>query len=201
MPPAYLAWMPGGFPRSFRAEVASLADLASTVVVAGDTRWLTDSRSASGAEVDRPTPPYRIPIDVFAVAPAEYASFIPPRYRGQVVPTLRKGEAVLGTASAAIRRLGVGGRLSFGSTTVAVGAVVPDAVVGWSEVLVSRKEGARLGVVDDRYLLARGTPRLSDAAFLASIRPLLPRARRCGSRPRAMCATSGSRPARHRPPS
>jgi hypothetical protein len=175
MPPAYLAWMPGGFPRSFRAAVASLPDLSSTVLVAGDTRWLTDTRSASGAEVDRPKPPYRIPIDVFAVDPAEYASFIPPTYRDQVVPALREGQAVIGTASAAIRRLGVGGRLTFGPTSVTVGAEVPDAVVGWSELLVSREEGARLGVVDDRYLLARATTRLSDRAFLASLRPLLPR--------------------------
>ncbi len=174
MPPAYLAWMPGGFRLGFRAAVSALPGLTATVVVAGDTLWLTASRDAAGTYVDGPTPPYRIPIDVFAVDPAAYMTFIPGAYRDVVTRTLADGRAVLGTTSAAVRRLGVGGQLRFGGVAITVGAVVPDAVVGWSEMLVSREEGARLGVVDDRYLLARPATALSDAAFLGLLQPLLP---------------------------
>ena len=174
MPPAYLAWMPGGFPLGFRAAVSALPGLTATVVVAGDTVWMTASRDAAGTDVDRPTPPYRIPIDAFAVDPAAYTTFIPAAYRDVVTRTLADGRAVLGTTSAAVRRLGVGGQLRFGGVAITVGAVVPDAVVGWSEMLVSREEGARLGVVDDRYLLARSATTQSDAAFLGLLQPLLP---------------------------
>jgi hypothetical protein len=143
------------------------------VVVAGDTRWLTRSTAADGAVVDRPVPPYAIPIDASAVDPSAYAPFLPPAYRMVVVDTLAKGEAVLGATSARLRRLGPGGRLWFGGHAVTVGAVVPDPIVGWSEMLVSRAAGVPLGIVDDRYLLAtmRGHP--GDAAFLALIAPHL----------------------------
>ena len=174
MPPAYLAWMPGGFPQSLRAAVSAVPGLSACVVVAGDTLWMTASRDTAGTDVDRPTPPYRIPIDAFAVDPAAYTTFIPATYRNVVTQTLADGRAVLGTTSAAVRRLGVGGQLRFGGVAITVGAVVPDAVVGWSEMLVSREEGARLGVVDDRYLLARPATTLSDASFLGLLRPLLP---------------------------
>ena len=152
--------------------MSAVPGLTATVVVAGDTLWMTASRDAAGTDVDRPTPPYRIPIDAFAVDPAAYTTFIPAAYRDVVTRTLADGRAVLGTTSAAVRRLGVGGQLRFGGVAITVGAVVPDAVVGWSEMLVSREEGARLGVVDDRYLLARpattlvrrGVPRVAAAA-------------------------------------
>jgi hypothetical protein len=90
-----------------------------------------------------------------------------------VTATLESGRAVLGTTSAQIRRLGPGGRMMFGSVSVTIGAVVPDAAVGWSEMLVSRSVGASLGVVDDRYLLAQMAAHPSDAAFLALIQPLV----------------------------
>src|SRR5436853_348444 len=81
------------------------------------------------------------------------------------------------TASASPRALsagsGVGVRLVFGSESVTVGAGVPDPVVGWSEMLVSRATGSRLGIVDDRYVLAKMSGRPTDSAFLHTIQPSL----------------------------
>jgi len=51
------------------------------VIVAGDTRWMTSSRDADGSVVDRPAPPFEIPIDAFSVDPAAYAPFLPPNVR------------------------------------------------------------------------------------------------------------------------
>ncbi len=51
--------------------------------------------------------------------------------------------------------------------SVRIGAVVPEELIGWSEVLVSREVGVRLGIVDDRYLWAfpeRQPPRRLRAA-------------------------------------
>jgi hypothetical protein len=173
MPTAYLAWMPGGFPPNFRMNVGSLPGVQQSVVVAGDTIWLTKSLGAGGNVVDQPTPPYKIPIDAFAVDPPSYTPFMPAAYRSQVTATLGSGKAVIGSTSAKIRKLGVGGILEFGDKQVTVGLVVPDEVIGWSEMMVSRTEGAKIGVTDDRYLLAQMSNHPDDAAFLALIQPLV----------------------------
>lgn len=173
MPPAYLAWMPGGFPTSFASAVGSLPGVQAAVVVAGDTLWMTESRAASGKVVTHPAPPYRVPIDAFAVDPSLYGGFVPNAYGDTIETTLSKGQAVLGATSAKIRRFGVGGQLIFGSKSITVGAVVPDPVVSWSEMLVSRSTGAKLGIVDDRYLLATMSGHPSDSAFLHEIQPSL----------------------------
>jgi hypothetical protein len=154
-PAAWLAWIPGGFPPGFRDHVRTVDRLAATAVVAGDTRWLTASHDASGAAVDRPMPPLAIPIDAFAVNPVEYAPFLPDELRDEVVGALNAGEGVLGARSAELRGLGVGGTLTFDGRQVRIGAVVPDGSIGWSELLLARQVGERLGIVDDRYLLAQ----------------------------------------------
>ena len=172
--PAWLAWIPGGFPDGFRAQITGSGDLGTTVVVAGDTLWMTASHDASGAVVDQPRPPYEIPLDAFAVDPKEYAPFLPPADRDRIVSALREGKAVLGQRSAELRRLGPGGSISFGTTTVTVGAVAPDEEVGWSEILVDRTLGAQIGISHDRYLLALGEPGLSLHRFAGDVRRSIP---------------------------
>jgi hypothetical protein len=174
IPSAWLAWGSGGFPVEFRAHVRTLPGISRSVVVAGDTRWMTASHDARGRVVDAPPPPYAIPLDVFAVNPMEYAPFVPEDLRRDIGSTLAAGQAVVGTSSAALRRLRPGGTMSFGSITVEVGMVVPDPVVGWSELLVSRDVGSKLGIVDDRYLLAQVDPGVNRAASVAEVGGLLP---------------------------
>lgn len=172
--PAWLAWIPGGFPDGFRGTVAGETGLDAVAVVAGDTRWMTASRDENGQVVDRPEPPYKIPIDAFAVDPDAYAPFLPETLREDIVAALGRGEAVLGETSAQIRRLGPGGTLAFGDNEVRVGAVAPDEVVGWSEMLVSRKVGSELGISTDRYLLALAPAELDEQGFEGIIRDHLP---------------------------
>ncbi len=171
-PPAYLAWTSGGFPDAFRQTV-ELPAARRLVVVAGDTRWLTASENAQGDAVDRPAP-LMIPIDAFAVDPAEYAPFLPDDVREKVTEALRAGKGVLGERSAALRRLGVGGTLHFGDVTIQVGAVVPDDAIGWSELLVSRTVAKALGIVHDRYLLADIPSAPTENRFEAMIAKNLP---------------------------
>src|SRR6476659_1008166 len=130
MPAAWLAWISGALPQGFAQRAATTPSLGTVVVVAGDTRWMTESRDAAGHVVDRPTPPYAIPIDAFSVDPAAYAPFVPENVRDEVTRALRSGEAVLGTSSARLRHLDVGGSMTFGTRTIDVGAVVADPVVG-----------------------------------------------------------------------
>jgi hypothetical protein len=174
IPPAYLAWISGGFPGDFRAMVRTVPSLERTVVLAGDTQWMTASRDAADHIVDRPKPPYAFPIDAFAVNPVEYAPFLPDDFRRSVIGALERGQGVLSTRSAEIRGIGVGGTLQFGQTQVKVGAIAPDEAIGWSELLVSRDVGERLGIVDDRYLLALAESKPSEERFLQLVAPLLP---------------------------
>jgi len=171
---AWLAWVSGGFPSGFREEVRDIQGARATVLVAGDTRWLSASRDADGNLIDRPASPLRIPLDTFAVDPDEYEPFVPVAVRDEVLTALREGKAVLGAASAQLRRIGVGGTLVFGEQRVEVGAVVPDDAVGWTEVFVSRDTGARLGIEHERYLLAHMGGTLTEDAFARRIAPLLP---------------------------
>ena len=135
---------------------------------------MTASHDDTGTVVDRPGPPYEIPIDAFSVDPASYAPFIPPNVRDKVTSALRSGKAVLGTSSAQVRHLGVGGSMTFGTRTVRVGAVVPDAVAGWSEMLVSRAVGRTLGIVDDRYLLALSPGQMTMQGFASIMHRIMP---------------------------
>ena len=173
-PPAYLAWMSGGFPSDLRARVRTVESFTDTVVVAGDTQWMTRSADADGRVIDRPTPLFAIPIDAFAVNPVEYEPFLSRDLRGSLVGALDRGEGVLSTRSAAIRGIGVGGTLSFAGRTVRIGAIAPDEAIGWSELLVSREVGEDLGIVHDRYLLVLpdGKPDLD--LFAREVGALLP---------------------------
>jgi len=172
--PAWLAWMPGGFPESFPARIGSADGITRDVVVEGDTLWMTESHDDTGALVDRPPLPYEIPIDAFAVDPGEYAPFLPADERDAIVRALRDGEAVLGESSAKLRRIGVGGSMSFGSDTVTVGAIAPDDAVGWSELLVNRDIGRQLGIEHERYLLAFADDTMSLRRFTDDVRALIP---------------------------
>ena len=176
MPGAWLAWITGSLPPDVSTKAVATIALGTTVVVAGDTRWMTASHDDTGEVVDRPTPPYEIPIDAFSVDPSSYARFIPPNVRDEATSALRSGKAVLGTSSAQLRRLGVGGSMTFGSRTVTVGAVVPDPVAGWSEMLVSRAVGKSLGIVDDRYLLALPPGQMTKPRFASIMHRIIPNA-------------------------
>ena len=173
-PPAYLAWAPGGFDdRTFREEMEAIAAFDEVTVVAGDTLWLRRTEDGDGHVVDEPRTPYAFPIDAFAVAANDYAPFLGPSVRLQITRALQAGEAVLGEHSARLRRLEPGGRLIFRTGSVRVGAVVPDDAVGWSEVMLDRQVGRRLGIVHERYLLARPTHDLSPERFARIVTPFV----------------------------
>ena len=173
-PENYLAWVPGGFddPR-FRQKMERLAGLDEAVVVAGDTLWLRKTEDADGRVVDQPTSPFAFPIDVFAVRARDYAPFVGASVRARIVRALSAGKAVLGEHSARLRRLGPGGKLTFRKGSVRVGAVVPDDAVGWSEVLLNREVGRRLGITHERYLLAQLQQELSRPAWKRKLLPFV----------------------------
>ena len=173
-PPTYLAWVPGGFDDpTFREEMEAVAAFDEVAVVAGDTLWLQRTEDGDGRVVDEPPAPYAFPIDAFAVAPNDYAPFVGRSVRLQIRQALQAGEAVLGQHSARLRRLEPGGRLIFRTGTVRVGAIVPDEAVGWSEVMLNRRVGRRLGIVHERYLLALTDHDLPRERFARLVSPFI----------------------------
>jgi len=173
-PDNYLAWVPGGFDDpKFRQKMDRLAGLDEAVVVAGDTLWLRKTEDADGRVVDEPTSPFAFPIDAFAVQAKDYAPFVGRGVRARIVRALIAGKAVLGEHSARLRRLGPGGTLTFRTGSVRVGAVVPDDAVGWSEMLVNRELGHRLGITHERYLLAQPARSLTRRAWKRMLLPFV----------------------------
>ena len=185
MPPAYLMWRPAGLPTGLTPRLDGVRGTEHVVVVSGDTLWMSRSVRDDGTVVDRRSGRYRIPVEVTATSARDLRPFLPQAWRAEVVGALRDGRGVLGQSSAALRRLGVGDRMVFADGRIVVGAVVPDEVASWSEVVVSRDAGRRLGVRHPRFALLdmSGDPTERDLA--RRIEPLLgagypPRVRRPG---------------------
>jgi hypothetical protein len=175
-PDTFLAWTPNGLPDGFGRRVAALGGIEHVTVVAEDNTWLVRSTTASGEIADRPTRPYKIPIDAAAVNPVTFADFLPPPERS-VAMALARGEGVLGTTSAELRGIGPGGTVTFETgATIRIAAVLPDELVGAAELMVSRRTGRRIGVDTERYLLLHpSTERLPTSAKLTRrLTPLIP---------------------------
>jgi hypothetical protein len=173
LPDTFLAWVPGGLPSGFARAVGSVPEIRRSVVVAVDNTWLTRSTTRDGEVVDDPPPTFAIPLEVAAVDPRSYAPFLPPADRSVIV-SLAQGQGVLGESSAKLRGLGPGAVLRFGAERVEVAAILPDELVGASELLVSRRVGSRIGVTHDRYalLVPGGEPNRRQVAM--AVRRVLP---------------------------
>ena len=176
-PETFLAWVPRGLPDGFAARVARQPEIGRLTVVAEDNVWLVRSWSAAGELVDRPVHPYRIPLDVAAVDPVTFAPFLPPADQATLA-AIEDGEGILGSTSASVRRLGPGALLELGGgRRIRIATVLPDELVGASELLVSKETGRRIGVTRDRYLLVRPVAggSMTSVSLRRAIQPLLPR--------------------------
>jgi D-alanyl-D-alanine carboxypeptidase-like protein len=169
----YLAWTPGGMPAGFGTAASRLGDIRQVVVVASDTTWMTRSLSSQGQVVDRPPSPFRIPIEAAAVDPHAFEPFLPQADRS-VVAELSQGEGVLGASSAKLRGIGPGGVLEFGGVRIRIADVLPDELVGASELLVSRETGRRIGATTDRYALLQPKQRPRADALRHELETILP---------------------------
>ncbi len=152
-PAVLLAWTSGGLDPGLAAAAVGDPGVSAASVVAAGTVDLVASHGPDGAVVDAPAPGWAIPLEAVAIDPATHTAVVggPDLV---AVAGLGPGQALLGTTSAALRRLGPGGSLTLaGGTTVTVVGVVGDTAIGGAELAVDRATGAALGVSADRYLL------------------------------------------------
>ena len=174
-PDAYLAWVPQGLPSGFAAGAGKLPEFDRVSAVLQDNVWMTRSADATGKAVDTPAP-YAIPIDAAGIQPKRFAAFLPAPYRATVA-ALGHNQGILSETSAALRRLGVGGTMTFAGTTVKVVAVMPDVLVGAQELIVDAPTAQTIGVRHSRYLimhLKKGSPPPTDDQLRSQLLPLLP---------------------------
>jgi D-alanyl-D-alanine carboxypeptidase len=154
-PAVLLAWSPDGLDPGLSAAAAADPVVGRTSTVRGGIVDLTASRDASGAPVDAVDPGWAIPLDAVAFDPAAHAEFVSLADR-QAVAALGPGQALLGSTSARLRRLGPGGVIDLAAgRSVTVAAVVSDGAIGGAELAVDLTTGEALGLRTDRYVLAR----------------------------------------------
>ena len=162
-----LVWTSGGLPAGLAASVAKVPGVVRVTSVRGGAVDLRRSVDSDGRVVDEPPEGWAVPLDAIAVDIATFNAVA-----GRDAVRLGPGQALLGTTSARLRRVGVGGQLQTDGGQVTVAGVVDDAVVGGAEVVFDLAEGARHGVTAERYLLVRHRgPR---AAVERAVRDLLP---------------------------
>jgi hypothetical protein len=180
-----LAWTPGRLPKGVDAAVGALPGVTGVASVSLDLLSVVETESAKGAEVDTAPAGFAYPLEAIAVSPADYRRFLPETERA-LLDRLTGDGAWLGTTSAAIRRLGPGGRLRLPKgSELTVTAVVPDDVIGAAEVIVSHATGSSLGVVTPRYLLIsyKGDRLAVEAAVRSAFEGLPVRLRAPGETP------------------
>lgn len=134
------------------ARAARDADgVASVAEARNGVGWLT-SWSAAGGEAEVPPDGYRVPVEILAVDPGDYAGFVPGEHR-EAFENLAQGGALLGATGASLRGISSEGTLGFSGTSVPVAAVVPDALVSNHEVVMSNDTASELGIDDIKYVV------------------------------------------------
>ncbi len=173
IPDTLLAWIPGGLPTGFASRVAALPGVRRVVPVVSGIAWMTRSVTSGGAIVDDPGGGRALPLEVAAATLTDYAPFLAPADRS-LIPRLAAGEAALGSTSAEIRRIDVGGTLEMGPDELLVAGVLPDTAIGAHELFVSRATASSLGLTRERYVLIDPADGASREAITAGIRATLP---------------------------
>jgi hypothetical protein len=150
---------------------------------------LRSSRRAGGAAVDAVPQGYAIPLDALVVRPRAYAETV--RGAGQGILRLRGGTALLSRTSARLRGLEAGGRLTLaGGRELRIGAIVADELIGFAELVLTRRDAADVNAATRQLLIATTRPervlrRLAgnDAVRARTLSPTLRTAPRLVARP------------------
>ena len=164
-----LVWTSGGLPEGLPAQVASLTGVTALAQVNGDLAALSVTTNPKGGIVSQPEQGMYVPIEVAAVDES-MAEMVPLEWQAGL-EGLSDG-ALLTETSARVRGIGVGAMLTIEGFDLRVAGVMPDVVLGGSEVVVSVNTAMNLGVTTPRYLLVAFEG--DRAQFEAQVRGLLP---------------------------
>jgi hypothetical protein len=154
-----LAWATGGgLPSETERVLEDLRGVTAATVVEAGMEWLTASFDADGSLLDRPKKPFTIPLEVAAVDPDDYASFVPAGERDLVL-ALGERDVLLPETGAELREAVPGATLMLEARRFTVSGVVSDAATGGYEALVSRAAPREWANVETYALVRVERPR------------------------------------------
>jgi hypothetical protein len=184
-PPVLVVRRRGGVPRSWTERLRRTAGVTAVTWTARAQAMLHRSRGADGRTVDAAPQGYAIPLDALVVQPQAYADVLP--QAGREIRRLGRDTALLSRASARLRRLGVGDRLTLaGGRELRVAGIVDDEVVGFAElVLTGRGNDATRQLLVATTRPERVERRLAgnDAVRIRTLSPTLRTSSRLVARP------------------
>jgi hypothetical protein len=130
----------GGLPASWERRLRR-SRAVDAIAEVSRTQWLLRrSATAAGRVVDAPRRGYALPLDTFVVDPRAYARVTGDAAFGR----LRGGRVLLSEASARLRRLETGDRITFtGDRTLVVAGVIADDIARGAELVASTADVPR----------------------------------------------------------
>ncbi len=128
-----LAWSPGGLPEGTERLVEHTDGVRDATTVLAGLDWIVSS-DARGSPIDTPAPGYAIPLEMAVIEPREYALFVSPGERAEILG-MDAGEVVLADTEADLRGAGQGLRLKLRGRTVRASGVVNDLSTNAYEAL------------------------------------------------------------------
>ena len=183
---AAVALTPSPVGAGYRIGVGRLRDVVTVWEPGGldsaSQRWALDVAARAGARptvrhratIDLPAPGgWHLPLSMEAVEPTPAIPIVGP----SAAAALARGEVVVGRQAAALRGASTGSEIQLLGTDGAVrvrrvGAVVPDARIGWSEVALSIADAASMGFARPMSVDLWGVPRSTIERALASAPPM-----------------------------
>lgn len=148
-----LAWTPGSLPPETEARVERLKEVAHATTVYAGLDWISRSRQPGGSVVDAPRGGFRIPFEIAAIEPREYAAFAPRGARSEI-RDLERGELLLADTATRLRHGGKGLRIELTGGKFSVGGVVSDLAANGYEALM-RAPVPTTWARADRFVLIR----------------------------------------------
>ncbi|MEX2552094.1 MAG: M15 family metallopeptidase, partial [Actinomycetota bacterium] len=167
-----LAWTPGGLPPGLADSARAIPGVSSVAEVRSGISWLSSWANQGEAPISAPSGK-AIPVEVAAVDPEQYVTFVSPADRSRFLE-LEQGGALLGQTGSTLRGIEAQGSLRFGNSNLSVVGVVADELVGGHEVIVSTATGASAGITTPRYLLISLTEEASRSLVEDELRRALP---------------------------
>ncbi len=128
-----LAWSPAGLPEATERLLEHTDGVRDATTVLAGLDWIRSSDSG-GSPIDSPAPGYAIPLEIAVIEPREYARFVPPGERAEILG-MDAGEVLLADTEADLRGAGQGLRLRLRGRTIRASGVVSDLATNAYEAL------------------------------------------------------------------
>jgi hypothetical protein len=166
-----VVWTPGGVPVRTGQVLQDIPGVVAVTTVEAGLDWITSTRGADEALIDRAPRGMRIPFENAYVDPGKYSEFVPPSERA-LVRSLSPGQAVLAETSAELRGAGEGLRIMTDGPTLVVKGVIADVSTGGYEAITAGSPPNGWAQTD-RFVLVRIRRASATQAVTRSVRGLL----------------------------